>query len=61
MSLGTILDFLRTEHISLLLVGRPTVHHGLIRRVVPSNLDRLIDRASAVDIFVVDADTPTLV
>ena len=58
---GTILDFLRTEHISLLLVGRPTVHRGLIRRVLPSNLDRLIDRAEAVDIFVVDADTPTLV
>ena len=58
---GTILEFLRTEHISLLLVGRPTVHRGLIRRIVPSNLDRLIDRASGVDFFVVEPDTPNLV
>ena len=58
---GTILDFLRSEHISLLLVGRPTVHRGLLRRVVPSTLDRLIDRAFGVDIFVVDPETPTLV
>lgn len=58
---GTILDFLRTEHISLLLVGRPMVHRGLIRRFVPSTLDRLIDRASGVDFFIVDAQTPTLV
>jgi two-component system sensor histidine kinase KdpD len=57
----TILDFLRSEHISLLLVGRPTVHRGLIRRIVPSNLDRLIDRASGVDFFVVEPDTPNLV
>lgn len=57
---GTILDFLMSEHISLLLVGRPTVHKGLIRRVVPSTLDRLIDRASGVDIFVVDPETPTV-
>jgi two-component system sensor histidine kinase KdpD len=58
---GTILQFLESEHISLLLVGRPTVHRGLVRRILPSTLDRLIDRATAVDIFVVDADTPTLV
>jgi two-component system, OmpR family, sensor histidine kinase KdpD len=58
---GTILEFLESEHISLLLVGRPTVHRGLVRRILPSTLDRLIDRATAVDIFVVDADTPTLV
>jgi K+-sensing histidine kinase KdpD len=50
---GALLDFTRSEGISILVVGRPT-RGGLIRRFAPGIVDKLLESARGVDIVVVD-------
>lgn len=50
---GALLDFVRSEGISILVVGRPA-RGGLIRRFAPGIVDKLLDMARGFDIVVVD-------
>jgi two-component system sensor histidine kinase KdpD len=50
---GALLDFVRSEGITILVVGRPT-RSGFVSRVVPSTVHRLLERGSGFDIVIVD-------
>jgi two-component system sensor histidine kinase KdpD len=50
---GALLDFVQSEGITTLVVGRPT-RNGLVSRFVPSTVHKLLDRARGVDIVIVD-------
>jgi len=50
---GALLDFVQSEGITVLVVGRPT-RHGLVSRVAPSTVHKLLDRARGFDIVIVD-------
>jgi two-component system sensor histidine kinase KdpD len=50
---GALLEFVQSEGITILVVGRPT-RHGLVSRVVPSTVHKLLDRGRGFDIVIVD-------
>jgi two-component system sensor histidine kinase KdpD len=50
---GAILEFVQSEGITMLVVGRPT-RHGLVSRVAPSTVHKLLDRGRGFDIVIVD-------
>ncbi|HEV2719079.1 MAG TPA: histidine kinase [Thermoanaerobaculia bacterium] len=50
---GALLDFVQSEGITILVVGRPT-RHGLVSRVAPSTVHKLLDRGRGFDIVIVD-------
>lgn len=50
---GALLDFVRSEGITILVVGRPT-RSGLVSRIVPSTVHRLLERGRGFDIVIVD-------
>jgi two-component system sensor histidine kinase KdpD len=50
---GALLDFVKSEGITLLVLGRPT-RHGLVSRIVPSTVHRLMERGRGFDLVVVD-------
>ncbi|HYM61672.1 MAG TPA: histidine kinase [Thermoanaerobaculia bacterium] len=50
---ATILDFVHTEGISVLVVGRPS-RRGLIARVMPGIVQRLQESAEGFDVLVAD-------
>jgi K+-sensing histidine kinase KdpD len=43
----------KSEGITLLVVGRPT-RHGLVSRVAPSTVHKLLDRARGFDLVIID-------
>jgi len=51
---GALLDFAASEGITMLVVGRPT-RHGLVSRIVPSTVHRLLERGRGFDIVIIDA------
>ena len=53
---GALLDFVESEGITMLVVGRPT-RSGLVSRVVPSTVHRLLERGRGFDIVIVDVLT----
>jgi two-component system sensor histidine kinase KdpD len=50
---GAICDFVEEEKINLLVVGKPT-RPGLLSRIVPSIVHRLLDRGSGFDLVIID-------
>lgn len=50
---GALLEFVRSEGITMLVVGRPT-RNGLVSRFAPSTVHKLLDSARGVDIVIVD-------
>jgi two-component system sensor histidine kinase KdpD len=50
---GALLEFVRSEGITMLVVGRPT-RHGLVSRVAPSTVHRLLERGRGFDLVIVD-------
>jgi len=50
---GALLDFVKSEGITILVVGRPT-RNGLVSRVAPSTVHKLLDRGRGFDIVIVD-------
>jgi two-component system sensor histidine kinase KdpD len=50
---GALLDFAQSEGITMLVFGRPT-RSGLVSRVVPSTVHRLLERGRGFDIVIVD-------
>jgi two-component system, OmpR family, sensor histidine kinase KdpD len=50
---GALLDFVKTEGITLLVVGRPT-RNGLVSRVAPSTVHKLLDRGRGFDLVIID-------
>ena len=50
---GALLDFVHSEGITVLVVGRPT-RHGLVSRIAPSTVHELLERGRGFDIVIVD-------
>jgi Osmosensitive K+ channel histidine kinase len=50
---AALLDFAKSEGITMLVVGRPT-RSGLVSRIVPSTVHRLLERGRGFDIVIVD-------
>ncbi len=50
---GALLEFVKSEGITMLVVGRPT-RSGFMSRVVPSTVHRLLERGRGFDIVIVD-------
>lgn len=50
---GALLDFVKSEGITILVVGRPT-RSGFVSRVVPSTVQRLLELGRGFDIVIVD-------
>jgi two-component system, OmpR family, sensor histidine kinase KdpD len=50
---GAILEFVRSEKVGVLVVGRPS-RTGLMGRLAPGIVQRVIEGASGIDVFVVD-------
>jgi two-component system sensor histidine kinase KdpD len=50
---GALLEFVKSEGITILVVGRPT-RSGLVSRVVPSTVHRLLELGRGFDIVIVD-------
>jgi len=50
---GALLDFVKSEGITILVVGRPT-RSGLVSRIVPSTVHRLLELGRGFDIVIVD-------
>ncbi len=50
---GAILEFVESEKITILVVGRPT-RHGVVSRFVPSTVHKLLHRARGFDLVIVD-------
>jgi two-component system, OmpR family, sensor histidine kinase KdpD len=50
---GALLEFVRSEGITMLVVGRPT-RGGLVSRVMPSTVHKLLERGKGFDIVIVD-------
>jgi two-component system sensor histidine kinase KdpD len=53
---SALLDFAKSEGITMLVVGRPT-RSGLVSRVVPSTVHRLLERGRGFDIVIVDVQS----
>ena len=52
---GAILDFVRSEKVGVLVMGRPS-RTGLKSRLFPGIVPRVLDGARGIDVFVVDID-----
>jgi len=50
---GALLEFVKSEGITMLVVGRPT-RHGLVSRVAPSTVHKLLNQARGFDLVIVD-------
>jgi two-component system sensor histidine kinase KdpD len=50
---GALLEFVQSEGITMLVVGRPT-RSGLVSRIAPSVVHRLLERGRGFDIVIVD-------
>jgi two-component system sensor histidine kinase KdpD len=50
---GALLDFVKSEGITVLVVGRPT-RHGFVSRIAPSTVHKLLERGRGFDIVIVD-------
>jgi two-component system sensor histidine kinase KdpD len=50
---GALLDFVKSEGITILVVGHPT-RSGLVSRVLPSTAHRLLERGRGFDIVIAD-------
>ncbi len=50
---GALLEFVQSEGITMLVVGRPT-RSGLVSRVAPSAVHKLLERGRGFDIVIVD-------
>ncbi|MGZ5433914.1 MAG: universal stress protein, partial [Thermoanaerobaculia bacterium] len=50
---GALLEFVASERITILVVGRPT-RHGLMSRFAPSVVHKLLDRGRQFDLVIVD-------
>jgi two-component system sensor histidine kinase KdpD len=50
---GALLDFVKSEGITILVVGRPT-RHSLVSRFVPSTVHKLLDLGRGFDIVIID-------
>jgi two-component system sensor histidine kinase KdpD len=50
---GALLEFVRSEGVTILVVGRPT-RHGMVSRFAPSTVHKLLDRGHGFDIVIVD-------
>ncbi|HSP17417.1 MAG TPA: histidine kinase [Thermoanaerobaculia bacterium] len=50
---GTLLDFVKSEGITILVVGRPT-RHGFVSRFAPSTVHKLLDAGRGFDLVIVD-------
>ncbi len=50
---GALLEFVKSEGITILVVGRPT-RHGFISRFAPSIVHRLLDAGHGFDLVIVD-------
>lgn len=50
---GALLDFVQSEGITILVVGRPT-RSGFVSRIVPSTVHRLLELGRGFDIVIVD-------
>ena len=50
---GALLEFVQSEGITMLVVGRPT-RSGLVSRLAPSVVHRLLERGRGFDIVIVD-------
>jgi two-component system sensor histidine kinase KdpD len=50
---GALLEFIESQGITMLVVGRPT-RHGLVSRVAPSAVHKLLERGRGFDIVIID-------
>jgi two-component system sensor histidine kinase KdpD len=50
---GALLDFVKSEGITVLVVGRPT-RSGLVSRIVPSTVHKLLEAGRGFDLVIVD-------
>ena len=50
---GALLELVQSEGITLLVIGRPT-RHGLVSRIAPSTVHKLLERGHGFDIVIVD-------
>jgi len=50
---GELLEFARSELITILVVGRPT-RHGLVSRIAPSAVHQLLERGRGFDLVIID-------
>jgi two-component system sensor histidine kinase KdpD len=50
---GALLEFTKSEGITILVVGRPT-RHGLVSRVAPSTVHKLLNQLRGFDLVIVD-------
>jgi two-component system sensor histidine kinase KdpD len=50
---GAILDFVRSEKVGVLVIGRPS-RKGLTGRLSPGIVQRVLEAADGIDVFVVD-------
>lgn len=50
---SALLDFVKSEGITMLVVGRPT-RSGLVSRIVPSTVHRLLESGRGFDLLIVD-------
>jgi two-component system sensor histidine kinase KdpD len=50
---GALLDFVKSEGITILVVGRPT-RSGFVSRLVPSTVHRLLELGRGFDIVIID-------
>lgn len=50
---GALLEFVASEGITMLVVGRPT-RRGFVSRIVPSTVHRLLERGRGFDIVIID-------
>jgi two-component system sensor histidine kinase KdpD len=50
---GALLDFVKSEGITMLVVGRPT-RHSLVSRFAPSTVHKLLDLGRGFDIVIID-------
>jgi K+-sensing histidine kinase KdpD len=50
---GALLDFVKSEGITILVVGRPT-RSGFVSRLAPSTVHRLLDGGRGFDLVIVD-------
>jgi two-component system sensor histidine kinase KdpD len=50
---GALLDFVKSEGITILVVGRPT-RHSLVSRFAPSTVHKLLDLGRGFDIVIID-------
>lgn len=53
---GALLEFVASERITILVVGRPT-RHGLVSRFAPSVVHKLLDRGRGFDLVIIDTAT----